>query len=78
MGWAPNNSDKNRGKILEVVKSDDGTFDLFLNKVPLRSGVAEMWLPDILCRRYGYCADEYEAILVELNQKGRITLRFGS
>jgi hypothetical protein len=64
--------------ILEVVKRDDGTFDLFLNRKLDRNRIPEVWLPDELCVRFGYCGDEYESILSEVNQNGRATVEFGS
>ena len=44
--------------VLELVKRDDGTFDLFLNGRLERSHVAEKWLPDELCVRFGFCGAE--------------------
>ena len=64
-----------RNRILEVVKKDDGTFDLFLDHTLDRSGIPETWLPDELCARFGFCGEEYRSILRELNQNGRTTLR---
>ena len=69
-------SAENRNRILEVVKKDDGTFDLFLDHKLDRSGIPETWLPDELCFRFGFCGQEYRSILRELNQIGRTTLRF--
>jgi hypothetical protein len=63
-------------RVLEVVKRDDGTFDLFLNQKLDRNRIPEKWLQDELCVRFGFCGDEYDAILRELNQNGRATLEF--
>jgi hypothetical protein len=62
--------------VLEPVKRDDGTFDLFLNGRLDRSHVAEKWLPDELCVRFGFCGEEYDAILHNAKQDGRTTVSF--
>ena len=72
----PKVSTQNRKRTLEVVKMDDGTFDLFLNHTLDRRGITEQWLPEELCVRFGFCGEEYRSILCELKQKRRITLLF--
>jgi hypothetical protein len=62
--------------VLELVKRDDGTFDLFLNGKLDRNQILETWLPDDLCVRFGFCGDEYDSILREVNQNGRATVEF--
>jgi hypothetical protein len=62
--------------VLELVKRDDGTFDLFLNGRLERSHVAEKWLPDEPCVRFGFCGAEYDAILHDAKQDGRTTVSF--
>ena len=62
--------------VLDLVKMDDGTFDLFLNGRLDRSHVAEKWLPDELCVRFGFCGEEYDAILHDAKQDGRTTISF--
>jgi len=57
--------------ILEVIKRDDGTFDLFLSRKLDRTRIVELWLPDELCVRFGFCGNEYDSILHEVNQKGQ-------
>jgi hypothetical protein len=69
---------KNTNLVLEVVKRDDGTYDLFLNHSLDRSQIPEMWLPEELRARFGFCGEEYRAILREVNQSGRWTFRSGS
>ena len=63
-------------RVLEVVKRGDGTFDLFLNRKLDRNRISEMWLPDELCVRFGFCGDEYDSILRDVNQNGRATVVF--
>ena len=65
-------------RFLEVVKRDDGTYDLFLNDAPDRSRIPEKWLPEELCVRFGFCGEEYDSILHELNLNGRTKLRLSS
>jgi hypothetical protein len=62
--------------VLELVNRDDGTFDLFLNGRLDRSHVAEKWLSDELCVRFGFCGEEYDAILHDTKQDGRTTVSF--
>ena len=59
-----------------MVKRNDGTFDLFLNRALDRSRVPEAGLTEELCVRFGYCGEEYRTILREVNKSGRTTLRF--
>ena len=59
-----------------TVRTNDGTFDLFLNSKLDRSAVAEQFLNDELCVRFGFCGEEYETILRDLKQNGRAELRF--
>jgi hypothetical protein len=56
--------------VLELVKRDDGTFDLLLNSKLDRSHIAERWLPDELCVRFGFCGQEYDSILREAKRNG--------
>ncbi len=69
-------STQNTNRSLEVVKRDDGAFDLFLNQTLHRGAIPEAWLPEVLCLRFGFCGEEYRSILRELNQNGRTTLLF--
>jgi hypothetical protein len=70
--------DSHQNRVLEVVKKDDGTFDLFLNRHVYCSGITEDTLPRELCMRFGYCGEEYEEILRELNQTGKKKLFLSS
>ena len=62
--------------VLELVKRDDGTFDLFFDGRLERSHVTEKWLPEELCVRFGFCGEEYDAILHNAKQDGRTTVSF--
>jgi hypothetical protein len=70
--------DSHQNIVLEVVKKDDGTYDLFLNRNVHRTGISEDTLPRELCVRFGYCGEEYEEILRELNQAGKKKLFLSS
>jgi hypothetical protein len=61
---------------LEVIKRDDSTFDLLLNRELGRSHIPEAWLPEELCVRFGFCGEEYDSNLREVNQNGRATIMF--
>ena len=51
-------SNQIKNTVLEVVKKNDGTFDLFLNRQLDRNNIPETWLPEQLCLRFGFCGDE--------------------
>ncbi|MGH9642073.1 MAG: hypothetical protein ACRD3Q_06565 [Terriglobales bacterium] len=57
-------------RILTVVQNEDGTFDILLDGYAQVSRVHEPWLERELCVRFGFCGDEYTAILHELRQHG--------
>jgi hypothetical protein len=54
---------------MRLVKKDDSTFDLFLNRELHQEAIHEDGLVNV-CARFGYCQDEFTAILCELNQTG--------
>jgi hypothetical protein len=60
--------------VLEVIKNDDGTYEVFWKGEHVRSRVQEPWLNEELCVGYGFCGDEYEAIIRQLNDCGRATV----
>ena len=63
--------DSKQGNVLEIIKREDDTFDLFLNRRLDRQRIREDGLQDMLCVRFGYCGDELKAIFDELIQNGR-------
>jgi len=63
--------DVKQNRVLEVVKREDGTFDLFLNRRLFRGKVHEEGLPQELCVRFGYCGEEYDSILRAVDEFGR-------
>jgi hypothetical protein len=63
--------DSRQGTVIEVIKREDGAFDLYLNRELGHEGIREDGLAHILCVRFGYCGDEFDAIVLELNQSGR-------
>jgi hypothetical protein len=69
-------SKQTKNTVLEVVKKNDGTFDLFLNRELDHKNIPEAWLPEQLCVRFGFCGEEYDSILREVNQNGRATIVF--
>ena len=62
--------------VLEVIKRDDGMFDLFLIQKLDRNPVSEKLPLDALCVRYGFCGEEYDSILREADQNGRARVEF--
>jgi hypothetical protein len=67
-----------KNRFLEVVKTGDGTYDLFLDDTPDRSSIPEQWLREGLCVRFGFCGEEYKSILREVNLNGRTRLTLSS
>jgi hypothetical protein len=63
-------------RVLEVVRMDDGTFDLFMNGKLDRERIPEDGLNEQLCVRFGFCGEEYDSILHELTENGRKKLFF--
>lgn len=63
---------KNTNRVLEVVRRDDGTFDLFLNREIAGSRIPEEWLSHEVGARWGFCGEEYGLILRDLEEHGRI------
>jgi len=67
---------RKQGTVLENVKREDGKFDLFRNRELDHGQVVESYLSDWLCVRFGYCGEEYDAILREVNLIGRAKIAF--
>jgi hypothetical protein len=61
------------GTVLEIVKTEGDVFDVFVNKELVRHYELASSLCYDLCVRYGYCGEELEPILLELNLTGRTT-----
>ena len=55
--------DWKQGTIIEIVRREDGAFDLFLNRMLDHERIHEDGLMKVLCVRFGYCQAESEAIL---------------
>jgi hypothetical protein len=76
MGQTRKDSEQIVNTILELLKRPDGRFDVFLNGNLNRSGAEEKWLIDDLCVRFGFCGEEFDPILSEVNRVGRTRLTF--
>ncbi|HEX4321184.1 MAG TPA: hypothetical protein VHZ52_09795 [Acidobacteriaceae bacterium] len=61
---------------LRIEKGNDGSFDLFLNGELIQARIPERWLPSEICERFGFCGQEYEAILHEARQSDSATVTF--
>jgi hypothetical protein len=61
------------GTVLEIVKTEGDSFDVFVNEELVRHYDFESSLSYDLCVRYGYCGEELEPILLELSLTGRKT-----
>lgn len=60
--------------VLEVFRNDDGTYEVFWKGELVRSRVQERWLNEELCVRYGFCGEEYDAIVRQLSECGKATV----
>jgi hypothetical protein len=69
-------SNQTGNTVLEIVRRSDGAFDLFLNGQPDRTNIAEKWLNEEVCVRFGFCGEAYESIARALNQEGRARVVF--
>lgn len=56
--------------IWEVVKGDEGTFDILHKGELLRAKIPDKWLEDEL-ERYGFCGEEYLDIRRQLEKSGK-------
>jgi hypothetical protein len=63
-------SAKVASRYLRVVRRDDGTCDLFLNRDCIRGKISKWTLRDELCVTWGYCGGEGDQILSEVTQNG--------
>jgi hypothetical protein len=63
--------DSLQGTVFEIIKREDGTFDLYLNRELNHGRIHEDGLEEGVCVRFGYCLDEFDAFVSELNQNGR-------
>ena len=56
---------------LVVLSNVDGTYEITLNGVLVRSHVPEEWLDDELCPKWGFCGEELASIKRQLEEHGR-------
>jgi len=68
--------DAKQNRVLELVKRQDGTFDLFLNRRLYRGQIHPDGLPEELCVGFGYCGEEYDSIPRAMEETGRKELFF--
>ncbi len=61
-----------QGTVIRVIRREDGDFDLFLNRELAKESIPLTGLEAVLCGRFGYCQDEFSAILSELDKNGRV------
>jgi hypothetical protein len=52
------------------------TTHFYLNSKLHRNNIPETWLPEELCVPFGFCGQEYDSILLEVNQNGRTAVVF--
>jgi hypothetical protein len=59
----------------EVIKKDDGTYDILKDGTVIDAGIPERWLEDQLVR-YGFCGQEYADIRGKLDDSGTAQFEF--
>jgi hypothetical protein len=59
--------------VWEIVKKQDGTFDIFRTGELLHASIPEKWLASKL-GQYGFCGQEHKEIVRQLDQVGRAKL----
>jgi hypothetical protein len=59
-----------KNDVWEIIKKEDGTFDLFRTGKLLHESIPEEWLSDQL-GHYGFCGQEYDDIRYQLDLVGR-------
>jgi hypothetical protein len=64
-----------KGNTWEVLRKEDGTFEIFHQGKLLRDAIPDRWLEDELVR-YGFCGEEYHEIRRQLDKtrKAKIVL----
>lgn len=63
-------------RVFEIVRSHEGKVDFFQNGKKAFTGITKDYLAQTLCRNWGFCGEELQPILEDLNQKGAVTVRF--
>ncbi len=74
MSRSHRDSTKNASTVLELVRMDDGTFDLFLNSRLERNRVSEASLSEEICVRFGFCGEENRSIFRAVHEHGIKTI----
>jgi hypothetical protein len=59
----------------EVIRKDDGTYDVLQDGIVCDAGVPDRWLEEQLVR-YGFCGQEYADIRAKLNESGKAKFEF--
>jgi hypothetical protein len=71
MSRTQKDSRRQQGTVIEVIKVGADAFDLLINHDVFRRNAPHAALPDWLCVSFGFCGEEYEAILQEIEREGR-------
>lgn len=59
-----------KGNVWEIIRNEDGTFEMFHKGELLHGLIPDRWLEDQLVR-YGFCGKEYRDIRRQLDQFGK-------
>jgi hypothetical protein len=61
---------------LEVLRSVDGTHEVIFDGEIVGSMIPEQYLSEIVCARYGFCGKEFEELVNDLKNFGRVVRVF--
>jgi hypothetical protein len=61
--------------VYEVIRRQDGSFDVFYNGQPKHSSIPDRWLEDELAK-HGICGIEYREVRRQLLELGKAKLSF--
>jgi len=59
-----------KGNVWEIIRKQDGSFDIFHKGELLHAAIPDKWLENQL-GHYGFCGQEYKVIRFQLDQFGK-------
>ena len=65
---------ENHRIVLEVTKNPDETYDIVFNGERVGQAIERRWLNDELCGKHGFCGEELNEIVRQLDETGEAQL----
>lgn len=69
--WKDSERQSTHRTVLEVIKSDDGTYLIVFNVGVIGSSIPEEWPEEELCTKRGFCGEELPSIKRQCQEFGR-------